>query len=86
MMNKLLHMHVTALVLKVLEIWKTRTKQPTWEKLVVAEASMAEDLFKAEEAWIKTIQLLSFTDKITSLREGSKAMITMKQLNIFQDE
>ena len=56
-MNKLLR--VTGFVLKAVEIWKARTKQSTREKLVVAEALTAADLLKAEEVWIKTIQLLS---------------------------
>ena len=46
----------------------------------------AADLLKAEEVWIKTTQLLSFPDEIKSLRKGSNATITMKQLNIFQDK
>ena len=83
MMNKLLR--VTGFVLKAVEIWKTRTKQSTREK-VIAEALTAADLLKAEEVWIKTIQLLSFPDEIKSLKKGSNATITMKQLNLFQDE
>ena len=49
----------------------------------VAEALTAADLLKAEEVWIKTIQLLSFPDEIKSLKKGT---VTMKQLNLFQDE
>ena len=83
-MNKLLR--VTGFVLKAVEIWKAITKQSTGEKLVAAEALTAADLLKAEEVWVKTIQLLFFSDEIKSLRNGSNATITMKQLNLFQDE
>ena len=82
--NKLLH--VAGFVLKTVEIWKARTKQSTREKLVVPAALTAADLLKAEEVWIKTIQLLSFPDEIRSIKKGSNATITMKQLNLFQDE
>ena len=61
-MNKLLR--VTGYVLKPLEILKAKAKQSAGEKLVVEEALTAAHLLKVEEIWIKTIQWLSFLDKI----------------------
>ena len=66
-LNKLLR--VTGYVLKAVKILKAKAKQSTGEKLVVEEVLMAADLLGAEQAWIKTIQRLSFPDEIESLKK-----------------